>query len=239
MSLDELSWIDALNEQTQWKSDFEAQEWLLNTCRLLQAQKSSVSRATETEIELFLRLLTEMRRLVYHLHFEEGNPHSTILSEYVNRLRLSFDTKSSPALKAELNLPEFSKSEYSYIFGTLLLNFANDLSRMLSAKEKLIIHRCEGLFRDNKAERISIVAGVKDSTESLWRNEIPLIVEKALEKAPEIQRCADLFISKSRSKYCSDACRFTTFKIEKQLKDPNYLAEKQRRYRQRKSEDAH
>lgn len=123
------------------------------------------------------------------------------------------------------------------MLGTLILNFSSDLSRMIESGDGLFVHRCEGLFRNQKADQISTVSGVNNATEELWRKEIPLIVEQRLEQTPEIQRCADLFVTRSRSKYCSDACRFATFQIAKQLKDPQYLAEKQRRYRQKKSDE--
>ena len=235
------SWIDALNDQTQWSKDHEASLWMMAALQYIDGESRDIVAPEENEIKFFLELLGQMRRVIYRLHFEtEESTHSSafdssFLSTHLSKLTLSLDTSRTPSLIASLTPDTLKQSKYSSVFGTIVHNFAVDLSRMIESGDGIIIHRCEGVFRDSNAQEISVVSGVSNNIESLWRNEIPLLVEKSLEEAPEIQRCADLFISQSRSKYCSDACRFTTFQIAKQLKDPSYLAEKQRRYRQKKS----
>ncbi len=249
MKTSELSWIDTLNEQTQWTNDLQASAWMQQLVRW-RPSSSPAREPTSGELEFFLTLLTQIRNLVYQIHFCNSfdlgretdatrmqDVDTAFLSHYLRNLTLSFDPNSSPSLSASLNLPELSESEYVTMLGTLILNFSSDLSRMIESGDGLFVHRCEGLFRDQKADQISTVSGVNNATEELWRKEIPLIVEQRLEQTPEIQRCADLFVTRSRSKYCSDACRFATFQIAKQLKDPQYLAEKQRRYRQKKSDE--
>lgn len=245
-----ISWINALNDQTEWKTSLQAQLWLEKTAHSLSPNTNKVDSSSEKDVLFLLSLLSKMRNLIYQIHFIDSNsltPSSlksreltsakdSFLSAFLSHTVLSFDRNRKPALRASLQLAELEQSQYCEVFGTLLLNFATDLSRMIESGDGLLIHRCEGLFRDHSAAQLTNVDGISDSTEELWRKEIALIVEQSLEKAPEIQRCADLFLSKSRSKYCSDACRFTTFQIAKQLQDPNYLAEKQRRYRRKKSD---
>lgn len=245
-----LSWINALNDQSDWKNSIQPQQWLKKTAQSFCSNTSEIASDSEKDVRFLLNLLSKMRNLIYQIHFADSNSSAkssakksemaahkdSFLATFLSHLVLSFDPDRTPSLRASLELSELEQSQYREIFGTLLLNFATDLSRMIETDEVILLHRCEGLFRDQKAERLSVITDVSDSTEELWRKEIPLIVEQSLEKAPEIQRCADIFLSRSRSKYCSDACRFTTFQIAKQLKDPNYLAEKQRRYRQKKSD---
>jgi hypothetical protein len=93
------------------------------------------------------------------------------------------------------------------------------------------IARCVGLFRENSNARLSVVRSISNESERRWRDEIDLLKDYELTESPAVQRCADIFLAAPKAKFCSDACRFTTFQLAKQLRDPRYHADKQKRYR--------
>mgnify|MGYP003386131523 CR=1 FL=1 len=238
-------WISALNDQTEWKTDADATAWLMQLSRqtIIQGNKDPSKSKVQSgskdpserdpaerkypsnEVILFLKeLIQNIRAIVYALHFGK-EPDLRFLEKCVSSLKLTFD--KSLTLKASLNnvaVPE----PFSTILGSMILSFANDLSESQSKKKGIFVHRCEGLFRNSTDDS-------REPSESLWRQEIPALAQNPPQNVADIQRCEDLFIPRSRSKYCSDTCRFSTFQITKQLHEPEYLADKQRRYRQKKN----
>ena len=232
--LDALTWVRVLNEHSEWKSENDANKWLANLSRKNDADASAAA------CEKFCHTLSQIRHCIYKTHFGSQAEFSW-LSAQLKQLRLVFDNSPEavrsglPPLRGACTSIKNDDDLLESISSAILIQFANHLSASLAAGSE-ICGRCEGLYRDPNAVQLSMVPGIDDQLELPWRKEIDLLVEESLESEMEIQRCADLFPSDSRSKYCSDKCRFSTFQIVKQYKDPDYLAEKQRRYRAKKSE---
>lgn len=221
-------WISALNEQTSWTASDDVLSWVEAIC----GRRLNVD---DPSINSFLGSLDFMREQATSLHFghalkiEELNARTEKLALV---FRLSEKPSNLPPLLANLSGnsdPKILKS----LSDTLFLGFIVFLSNAAQEASGNSIARCEGLFREPPKERKRLgLAKIED--ESAWRREIPLLQEAQSEDVNEIQRCEDLFIFSPKAKFCSDACRFSTFQITKQLKEPGYIAEKQRRYRSRK-----
>ncbi len=225
-----LNWIEALNDETQWTSQAEALEWIYRYA----GRKITVS---DNDLRSFFDQLNFMREQMTSLHF--GEPLALVrLQERVGRISLAinegYETDALPLLMAR----KASNSDADVlrsVCDTLLLQFAAFMSEAVesgsSPKQKVV--RCEGLFREGRKERKRLGALVNER-EAAWRAELSLLQEGEPEVVDEIQRCEDLFVFSAKAKFCSDACRFSTFQITKQLKEPGYMKEKQRRYRTRK-----
>lgn len=217
-----VTWIEVLNEQAEWKSPNDARAWL-STIGGRAIQPSNVALAH------FLQLITFMRLEVGKVYFKGAcdidaiNSRLRGLQPYLHsektgrlpRLRLI----ASPSSETTENDDDALLRGFE---GALLVEFALWVG---TSGEK--ITRCEGLFREDVPQHVI------DDTERKFRAEIPLLSESELLEEAEIQRCGDMFLQKPKAKFCSDACRFSTFQIAKQIKDPKYLAQKQRRYRER------
>lgn len=223
-----LDWILALNEQTSWTSNDDVLSWIEKFC----GRRLAVDDLT---IKSFLSSLDFMREQATCLHFGHALNFEQ-LNEITEKLALNFHHYEKPSnlppLMANLSGnsdPKILKS----ISDTLFLGFIVFLSNAVQDASGNSIARCEGLFREPPTERKRL-GSAKIEDESAWRLEIPLLQEAQSEDVNEIQRCEDLFIFSPKAKFCSDACRFSTFQITKQLKEPGYIAEKQRRYRSRK-----
>lgn len=225
-----LHWIQALNDQTQWTSDAEALEWIYRYT----GRKIAVG---DKDLISFFDQLNFMREQVTSLHFDEP-PALDKLQERVGRISLAinegYETDALPLLMAR-RASNSDADVLRSVCDTLLLQFAAFLSEAVETgsapKQKVV--RCEGLFREGSKERKRHGALVNER-EAAWRAELSLLQEGEQEVVDEIQRCEDLFVFSAKAKFCSDACRFSTFQITKQLREPGYMKEKQRRYRNRK-----
>lgn len=228
-----LNWIQVLNEHAEWSDHSGLKHWF----------DSLVDRRTNPSAEamaVFDQSLSEMRRIVYDLHFGR-NPELSWLKKQLVPIRFALHQAEDEFPPSPL--PIFRACAQGHDDSALLLSLKDTLvhqcaqfvGEVLSAGEKSNVCRCEGLYRDQKIASVSFLRSIPEEEELRWRREIAVLVEKELESEAQIQRCADLFVGNSRSRFCSDACRFSTFQIIKQLKDPDYLAEKQRRYRNKKS----
>jgi len=220
-----IDWISVLNEQTEWCSLSDTEKWFAGALQ----RPASPNKAA---LKQFWDNLNLIRAVVYDLHF-----HHTLNLEPINSgldgARFAFqDTSigSLPRFRATTH-DDNDSDLLSSVGATLLLEFGQSLSRHLSGDESFDVMRCEGLYRDPKLGRLSAAPDVDDAQEIAWRREVEVIVEQGLDSSAEILRCADLFVSASRSRFCSNACRTNTFQIVKQLRNPIYLADKQRRYR--------
>ncbi|SRR5579875_505785 len=227
-----LDWIDVLNEQATWTSGEDTVRWLSG---ILNRRVSP----TPSAVEHFQETLNLMRRQLSALHFGE-EPDLASIDMQLGNLRLEL---SSPGQRpGGVLLPSFrarlegaSDDDLIACIGqTLLLEFARFLGEQLDSPQTAKIARCEGLYREAGANRISPCPDFPADIELKWRREIPALVEAGLDSSPDLLRCADFFVARARGKFCSDECRFRTFQIAKQLADPGYLAEKQKRYRQRR-----
>ncbi len=255
-----LSFLSVLNEQCQWQDENDLQTWFATVqgkekVLLSQSCISSFVQALSSMRKLIYLSHFGKELDLSWLNGELAKARITLASDPRS---LSSRTTNEPAisvLKVHMMAErrnsgkdsgkdclgsgqgrESDDRELYALRDLLILRFAIELADFLDSGSKTFVQRCEGLFRDLNASSLSLAPEIDDNIEELWRKEIPVLLEKSLENNKEIQRCADLFGTghKSRSKYCSDACRFSTFQIVKQLKDPKYLAEKQKRYRSKK-----
>lgn len=227
-----LIWTDVLNEQATWASYNDAATWLTS----LFSKPIEVPAAA---VERFHAELNFIRSQVFALHFGEA-PDLASINEKLKLVRMELrslkDSSSAgklPCLVAAAAGPADEDLILS-VSQTVLVQFASFLGAWLQDPESNEVSRCEGLYREPGAASLSPVHSVPSDIELQWRQEIPLLVEQDLLSKADVLRCADLFISaRSRTRFCSDECRFRTFQISKQLTDPGYLAAKQRRYRQK------
>jgi len=223
-----LNWIDTLNDQTQWTSESEALDWLYK----LTGRRLEVS---TQDLQAFFDQLNFIREQVTSLHFGEALALERLqekLSKVSLTIHSQYGSDGLPLLmagRASNSDPDVLRS----VCETLLVQFGAFLSEAFDSKSSPRIVRCEGIFREGRQERKRLGA-LRNERETAWRAELSLLQEGEPEVVDEIQRCEDLFVLTSKAKFCSDACRFTTFQITKQLKEPGYLKEKQRRYRTRK-----
>lgn len=234
-----LSFIEALNEESQWQNDKDAVIWL---SAFFAAESNGFSPGAQA-LENFRLSLKQMRNTLAAFHFEKTADLSWLKVE-LNGFRLDFDFSGArsalPPLQAfNQGLCLYSKDAQllEKLRAFLLLDFAFELSRSLASGLAPSIQRCEGLYKEPSAASIMQLDSVSFETELAWRKEISLLCRHDLETKAGIQRCADLFkaAASAKSRFCSDKCRFNTFQIQKQLNEPDYLAEKQRRYRKKKS----
>ncbi len=113
---------------------------------------------------------------------------------------------------------------------TLIMQFAAFVGDVMqNGDQPSRIERCEGLYRDDD---LPAVARFPKDVETKWRREIEAL-DGSAESADDVLRCGDFFLKSPKARFCSDKCRFTTFQIVKQLQEPDYLANKQKRYRER------
>lgn len=220
-----INWIHILNEQTVWLKPGDLADWFAALT------KNPTPPSADSQSD-FVALLNHFRAVLQDLHF--GRPVDLqLLSAKAQGVRLAFQPELS-------NLPLFravptsksADSQLKAIGDTVLIQFCAYVGEVLAGRP-LDVARCEGLFRDQKMKTISPALGADTEPEVEWRCEIPILVEEGLQSSADVHRCADFFAG-GKGKFCSDACRFTTFQLMKQLKDPEYLAEKQRRYRAKK-----
>ncbi|MBX9693003.1 MAG: hypothetical protein K2Z81_11510, partial [Cyanobacteria bacterium] len=187
----------------------------------------------------FERTLDFIRMQASEIHFN-GRADLKAIDNRMKNIRIEVGSETYP--NASLRLPALhAKIEgddddalLKVVEDTVLLQFSIFVGQAHDRSDETIFARCEGIFREESAEAIFPVHEFPLDVELKWRQEIPVLVEQNLEQTPEIQRCADFFIPKGRARFCSDDCRFRTFQLVKQLTDPKYLANKQRRYRQKK-----
>ncbi|MBX9723295.1 MAG: hypothetical protein K2X81_17965 [Candidatus Obscuribacterales bacterium] len=224
------NWINVLNEHSEWRSDDDIQQWFARV-----SGKTKLGLSAQS-IKRLKDNLCRMRKTVYDRHFGKKLEIEWLEKE-LSSMKLTFDiNKSQPGIPflRTVVTEDTADSLLDSLRSALLLQFAADLAQDLANNDATHVQRCEGLYRDPSANNLTMVPEVSEKIESMWRREIEVLKEQSLETEVEIQRCSDLFPAISRSKFCSDSCRFSTFQIIKQLKEPDYLKEKQRRYRQKK-----
>ncbi len=228
-----INWIDVLNDQTTWKTRQEFLAWFSQ----LTGRPPSLTEDSINEFESTLRFIREQ---LAALHFSK----SINLNELNQRLRqITVQLADCSTESAKIRLPSFrayaqSKNDADVlrsIGNSLLLQFAQAAGSAIDSDfENMPFSRCEGLYKRSLEDDIAAAAAYPGQTEQRWREEITLLKETSTQ-SDDLLRCSDFFVKTPKGRFCSDACRFTTFQIAKQLQDPNYLAEKQRRYRKKQS----
>jgi hypothetical protein len=216
-----LQWLEVLNEQAEWSAPDDVRAWLVKTFQAFEP-------VSDAEVSTFEEVLSFIRQQANLLHFN-GHVDVAGMNERLMNLRLQF-TEGDRVLPPLRAIAE-DESVLQGLAATLLMEFSFFASASL-VDPKVSISRCEGLYRE-KSSRVlaSVFSG---PFEPRWRQEIPLLVEKNLVDSADVQRCGDFFLAKPKSRFCSEACRFTTFQLTKQLLDPGYLAAKQKKYRSKR-----
>jgi len=234
--IEAIHWLDLVNEQFEWPTAQEVQRWFTRQFE----RKCLIPSA---QLDRFRSTLFYVREQLAALHFGT-EPLLEVLKARLEHIVPSF-TISAPQQvlsTSERHFPllhsklggEDDAALLLAIEETVLLQFAAFLSGALAQPESGKLLRCEGLYRDTKRMPGS-AASTRDSTERHWRKEIEILRMDDNMAAQALERCGDFFIANSKSRFCSESCRFRTFQLTKQLTDPEYLAEKQRRYRKRKT----
>lgn len=152
--------------------------------------------------------------------------------------RVSEHVSASGYLRADLGEGVFGSSPdadslLELLRKTLLLQFAQFIGGIIDSgiDETPRIDRCHGVYRDDS--NVPDLAAFPPKVEKQWRDEIELLVQHEA-AASDVVRCEYFFPRTAKGRFCSDSCRFSTFQITKQLEEPNYLADKQKRYRSSK-----
>lgn len=227
-----LDWITLLNDQAEWTSLDDLKVWFTTLAG------REVTPSTEA-LTQFWDALTYVRSITYDLHFGRVADFQP-LNEKLANARFGYhgdldNSRSSHIPRFRAYAADDSDSALlTSLAQTLLMSFAQDMANH-GGGEDVHISRCEGLYREPHLTRLSAAPGIDDDIEMRWREELEVLVEKGLQQSREILRCADLFVATSRSRFCSNSCRVNTFQLVKQLMDPAYLAEKQRRYRAKRT----
>ena len=227
-----LNWIEVLNDQSTWKSKADFVRWFSDL----------VGRTVilpDGAVEAFEESLGYMRRQVANLHFGE-TVDLLWLDTQLKTVSFGLLHHQGAQEGKESKLPRFrarvkglqDSDLLRSVKDTLLLQFAEFLGEALEKEAPLPVARCEGLYREGAMDYVSPSATYPKDTESRWRKEIPILQDNS-QGSDDIVRCTDFFPASPKAKFCSDACRFSTFQIAKQIQEPGYLAAKQRRYRRK------
>lgn len=213
-----LDWREILNEEATWHDYGDFATWFSRVAGRLPIP-------SEAQFAKFRSELNFIREEASRIYFNQ-EPDASGINKRLSLYSLEIDTSatSGTRLPSLLAVAKPGDEILDRLFGALLVGFAQFVADYQSGGPGLC--RCEGVFRDARMSADSLTA-----PEKRYRQEIALLEEVSLLEDPSIQRCADFFVGRSKARFCSDTCRFMTFQISKQLKDPGYLAEKQRRYR--------
>lgn len=228
-----LNWVDVLNEQTRWHERADLKQWFVE-------QAGRQVSLLDGTIEGFEEALGFMRRQIANVHF--GEPVDLLwLDTQLKTVTLGLLHHQGAQEGDSSRLPRFRARVKGMhdtdllraLKDSLLVQFAEYVGDTLDSESKGSVLRCEGLHKRNAGRPIAPAATYSAEVEDQWRDEVMTHVHVSPEEADDIERCAYLFIGAPKSRFCSDACRFATFQITKQVQEPDYLAAKQRRYRRR------
>jgi hypothetical protein len=230
-----VTWFEALNEQATWTSSAKFLSWLSDVVG--QEMKPGPPAMIK-----FAQTLRRIRLQAGNLHFGGALDSSWLNGELQNcrpGLFPSIETSGSKGSTRAPRLPAFrvdaqGTSDDAVVDAlrlTLLLQFAAFAGDTVSEDNATMrIERCRGLYRDD--DEMPDAATFPVEIEKRWRDEIDVLDNNAA-NAEDILRCGDFFVKTPKARFCSDACRFSTFQITKQLQEPDYLATKQKRYREK------
>jgi len=232
---EKLSWIKVLNDEAEWQGPGDMIKWLSTTC----GYKLNPSKK---EQDAFTQVLRLMRAVVDALHFGE-DLNLNWLDERLSAASfgLGYEDWLPVPLCEVLPLLHARARDASddaiveVLLNTLALQFSQFVDGVLSSGQEHGVARCQGIFRPPGNASVEAIPSVSPEHERRWRQEIELLNQHG-PAAPGLERCPDLFIASPKARFCSDACRFTTFQIAKHLKAPGYHAEKQKRYRKKQAD---
>jgi hypothetical protein len=222
-----LDWIYFLNEACTWEEKSQAESFLFS---IIDAQIN----LSDAEVGELSRAEAYMRKQLNSLHFsKEVDP--LYLNERLAgmKLRLAHGVLESQEPGCLPALAPFSadKSALNNLIDTLLFQFAVFLGQTMDGAATYKVSRCEAICRKKAVEDCTAFYQKFRTLEESWKHE----VTQQMANLDEVERCADFFVSSHGGKFCSHSCRFNSFALRKQMQDPTYQAEKQKRYRSRKS----
>jgi hypothetical protein len=204
----------------------------------------AVNPTNKPSVERLSLGLDFIRQQLTLMHFGEALDVAAI-NERLSNLRLhlvapaGISAGSLPALQASFGTGAATDNDDALpetIEATVLLEFAVTVGAYLDDPSRCPVGRCEGIYKEPGSLRLSPAANLDSSLELRWRKEIAALNEHGLVDASEVKRCIDFFPLRPKARFCSDECRFRTFQLTKTLSEPDYLAAKQRRYRQRQDD---
>lgn len=217
-----LDWTEILNEEAAWHDYADFRKWFSETAPGLPVPDPAACQKFRADLSI-------IRLEAASIYFGK-KPNLSLINDRLRGVSLEIDAQVTQGTR----LPPLLDSGgeiLSRLFGGLLVGFAQFVADCERGGPGLC--RCQGVFRDARMAGTAL-----PDYETDYRKEIELLQEQHLIGDPAIQRCADFFVGRSKARFCSDNCRFITFQISKQLKEPGYLAEKQRRYRNRLKDSA-
>ncbi|MFN8657077.1 MAG: hypothetical protein U0105_12125 [Candidatus Obscuribacterales bacterium] len=220
-----VTWFEALNEQSLWTSAAMRNNWLAEvTGRSIAPSQAALAKFDDS--------LRQIRLHAGAMHFGDADNVDWLNHDLGNcRAGLYATTDSSrlPRFRVEAHSNNDDEILESLRL-TLIMQFAAFVGDVMqNGEQPSRIERCEGLYRDDD---LPSVARFPKDVETKWRREID-VLDGSGESADDVLRCGDFFLKSPKARFCSDKCRFTTFQIVKQLQEPDYLANKQKRYRDR------
>lgn len=218
-----LDWREILNEEAVWHDYDEFVVWFNQIAPTLVTPQNR-------EFQKFRADLALIRSWATQVYFGQ-KPDVSAVNQRLNSIVLEIDVDATAGTRLPSLLAVAREGEgiLDRLFGGLLVGFAQFVAAYQNGGPGLC--RCEGVFRDARMSDQELT-----DAEKRYRQELSLLDEECLLEDTAIQRCADFFFGRSKARFCSDACRFMTFQISKQLKEPGYLAEKQRRYRSKRKD---
>ncbi len=240
-----VNWFETLNEQTAWSDQSKFLSWLAEVV-------GQALRPSQAAQDRFADTLKRIRTHLGNIHFGLSGDLAWLNRQLeVCRPGLFPDSESSLSVPSrmptfrvdatfiqqnahafEINSANSDDIALEALRLTLVLQFSAFAGGSLDANdaETSSIDRCCGLYRDDVA--LPDAAVYPPAVESQWRKEIEVLQEHE-SRAHDVLRCEYFFVKTAKARFCSDACRFSTFQIMKQLQEPDYLATKQKRYRQK------
>jgi hypothetical protein len=211
-------WLEIVNAAFDWSEIEDVESFLKDLLPGVKMNKQG--------LKDFWTSLRFIRKQLSAAHFGQTLDHQSI-NRKVASIKLEY--KDAESLLPQLHAARTTGDAISQLEETVFLHFAVYLSDCRSAPNEQAFRRCEGVYKPDKP-----LDPAPD--EDKWRSEIAELADSSAADR-EWERCGDFFVS-TRGRFCSETCRTRTFQLTKQLNEPDYLAEKQRRYRARKSESS-
>ena len=234
-----INWIDLLNADTTWSSRDDLRSFVSD------ALGNSAHSWSDTDYKMSNANADEINNAAIYMRYQLAALHfnAPVNLSWVNeRLGQSnfrvYERDTAPDCKLpRLRAVNMDTSEDSLVrsfIDTFVLQFTQYISSALEGSPIYTVSRCEGLHKSAQLAECEHYYQTHSDLEAKWILELapnnPVVAERLM----DVARCADFFLQKGNGKFCSDSCRFSTFAIRKQVSDPNYHAEKQKRYRRSK-----
>jgi hypothetical protein len=219
-----VNWLEIVNAAFEWGNLEDAGQFLRQLTDGCRDDMKVQQFFDDAELQRFWDTMRFIRAQMAAIHFNEPIDVAAI-DHRVSSLQLRF-TDSDDRLPL-LRAGSVSGSWVPQLEQTAVLQFASYVSALSAITGDQKLKRCEGFYRPSK--KIAIA-----NDESRWRAELAELELFDQDGGPDLERCGDFFVN-AKARFCSESCRTRAFQIGKQLTEPEYLAQKQKRYRERKT----